>query len=140
MGKGLSYLKISGIWVNYCWNYGPSKLLLQFIEYRVDQLNNKQTKIAVNSAIQYFEGCSQNKCLLKVQSFLVHPQQNGGPVVFPKLNGNHLLMGSIFKLHYQNQNFSLVSTSAVSVALVSHSCRSCSTLVARVWHLCCKLD
>ena len=41
-------------------NYGPSKLLRQFIEYRLDQLNNKHTKIAVNSAIEYFEGCSQS--------------------------------------------------------------------------------
>ena len=71
-----------GMWVNCCWNYGPSKLLLQFIEYRLDRLNNKHTKIAVNSAIQYFEGCSQNKCLLKVWSFLVHPPQNDGPVKF----------------------------------------------------------
>ena len=65
-----------------CWNYGSSKLLLHFIEYRLDQLNSKHTKIAVNSAIQYFEGCSQKKCLLKVWSFLVHPPQNGGPVKF----------------------------------------------------------
>ena len=36
------------------------------IEYRLDQLNNKHTKIAVNSAIQYFESCYQIKCLLKV--------------------------------------------------------------------------
>ena len=31
-GKGLSYLKNGGIGVSYCWNYGPSKLLLHFIE------------------------------------------------------------------------------------------------------------
>ena len=68
--------------VNYCWNYRPSKMLLHFIEYRLDQLNSKHTKIAVNSAIQYFEGCSQKKCLLKVWSFLVHPPQNGGLVKF----------------------------------------------------------
>ena len=81
MGKGLSYLKKWGIGVNYCWNYGPSKLLLHFIEYRLDQLNSKHTKIAVNSAIQYFEGCSQKKCLLKVWRFLVHSQRS------VKLNG-----------------------------------------------------
>ena len=69
-----------GIGVNCCWNYRPSKLLLHFIEYLQDQLNNKHTKIAVNSPIQYFEGCSQKKCLLKVWSFLVHPPQNGGLV------------------------------------------------------------
>ena len=68
--------------VNYCWNYGPLKLLLYLVEYPLDQLNSKHTKIAANSAIQYFEGCSQNKCLLKVWSFLVYPTQNGGPVKF----------------------------------------------------------
>ena len=72
MGKGLSYLKNWGIWTNYCWNYGLSKLLLQSTEYHLDQLNNKRTKIAVNLAIQYFEGCSRKKCPLKVWSFLVH--------------------------------------------------------------------
>ena len=65
-----------------CWNCGPSKLLLHFIEYRLDQLNRNHTKIAVNSAIQYFEGCFQKKCLLKVWIFLVHPSQNDGPVKF----------------------------------------------------------
>ena len=39
-------------------------------------------KIEVNSAKQYFEGCCQKKCLLKVWSFLVHPSQKGVPVKF----------------------------------------------------------
>ena len=108
MGKGLSYLKKWGIGVNYCWNYGPSKLLLHFIEYRLDQLNSKHTKIAVNSTIHYFEGCSEKKCQLKVWSFLVHPPQNGGPVnFFAKLNGIHVLMTNIFKLH-EYQTFGLM--------------------------------
>ena len=101
LGKGLSYLKNWGIGVNYCWNYGPLKLLFHFIEYRLDQLNSTHKNIAVNSAIQYFEGCSQKKCLLKVWSFLVHPPQNGGPVKFLRnwTETNHLSMASIFKLH-----------------------------------------
>ena len=41
-------------------------LLLHFIEYRLDQPNSKHTKIAVNSAIQYFEGC----CQIEQKSFL----------------------------------------------------------------------
>ena len=45
------------------------KLLLHFIEYRLDQLNSKHTKIEVNSTIQYFEGHSQNKCRLNFKSF-----------------------------------------------------------------------
>ena len=68
LGKDLSYLKKWGIEINYIWNYGASKLLLHFVEYRLDQRNSKHTEIAVNSAIQRFEGCSQNKCLLKVWS------------------------------------------------------------------------
>ena len=98
MGKGLLYWKKWGIGVNYCWNYGPSKLLLHFIGYRLDQLISKHTKVAVNSSIQYFEGCSQKKCLLKAWSFLVDP---------PQLNGNHLLMANIFKLH-EYQTFGLM--------------------------------
>ena len=48
LGKGLSYFKNWGIGINYCWNYGPSKLLLHFIKYCLDQLNNKHKKLAVN--------------------------------------------------------------------------------------------
>ena len=99
LGKVLSYLKKWGVVVNYCWNYGPSKLLLHFIEYRLDQLNSKHTKIAVNSAIQYFEGCSWKKCLLKVWRFLVHPPRNGGPVKFLRNRPKTIfLMVAIFKL------------------------------------------
>ena len=112
LGKGLSYLKNWGIGVYYCWNYGPRKLLLRFIEYPLDRLNNKQTKIAGNSAIQYFEGRFQRKYLLKVWSFLVHLPQNvvDGPKkckIFAKLNGNHLLMANIFKLH-KYETFGLI--------------------------------
>ena len=65
LGKGLSsYLRNWGIVVNYSWNYGPSKLLLHLIEYRLDKLNKKPTKIAVNLTIQFFE--SQ---FLKIQFF-----------------------------------------------------------------------
>ena len=109
MGKGLSYLKNWGIGINYCWNYGPSKLLLHYIKYRLDQLNKKHTKIAVNSAIQYFESCSQKKFLLKVWSFLVHPPQNGVSVKFLRnwTETNHLLVANIFKL-YKYRTFSLM--------------------------------
>ena len=95
LGKGLSYLKNWGIGVYCCWNYEPSKLLLHFIEYRLDQLNNKHTKIAVNSAIQYFEGRSQKKCLFNGSSATKWRPCK----IIVKLNGNHLLMANIFKLH-----------------------------------------
>ena len=34
---------------------------LLFIEYRLDQLNNKHTRVAANLTIQYFEGRSQKQ-------------------------------------------------------------------------------
>ena len=94
MGKGLSYLKKWGIGVNYVEIIGRRSCY--FISYRLDHFNSKHTKIAVNSAIQYFENCSQKKCLLKVWSFLVHPPPCK---IFTKLNRNHLLIANIFKLH-----------------------------------------
>ena len=110
MGKGLSYLKNWGIDVNYCWNCGPTKLLSHFIEYRLDLLNSKHTKIAVNSAIQYFKGCSQKKCLLKVWSFFVLPTTKSRSCKSFLRNwteNNHLLMANIFKLH-EYQTFVLM--------------------------------
>ena len=109
MGKALSYLKNWGIGVNYCWNFGSSKLLLHFIEDRLDQLNSKHTKIAINSAIQYFEGCSQKKFLLKVWSFLFHPPKNCASVKIlrNRTETNHHLMVNIFKLN-ECQTFGLI--------------------------------
>ena len=95
-----------GIWVKYCWNYGPSKLLLRFVEYCLDQLKSKHTKIAVNSAMQYFEGCSQMSA--KSLKIFGLPTTKWWPCkIFAKLNGNHLLMANIFKLH-EYQTFGLM--------------------------------
>ena len=77
LAKVLSYLKNSGMGVNYC---SPSNLLFQLIEYRLDQLNNKHIKIPVNATTQYFESLSQKK--MSARSFLIHPPQNGGPVKY----------------------------------------------------------
>ena len=106
MGKGLSYLKNWGIGVNHCWNYGPSKLLLNFIEYGLNQLK-KYTKIAVNSTMEYFEDSSQKKCLVKVWIFGLHTTKWWPSKIFAKLNRNHLLMANIFKLH-KYQTFGLM--------------------------------
>ena len=38
---------------------------IHLIEYYLDQLNKKHTKIAVNSAIQYSEGCPQKEISAK---------------------------------------------------------------------------
>ena len=82
--------KYKGSRVNYCWNYRQSKLLLHFIEYRLDHLNSKYTKIAVNSAIHYFEGCCQKDCLLRVRSSLVNPPQNLVPSTILAIKGRVL--------------------------------------------------
>ena len=60
----------------------PSKLLLHFIEYCLDQLKNKHTKTVVNSTMQFFESLHQRKYMVKIWSFLAHPPQNDGPVKF----------------------------------------------------------
>ena len=64
LGKGLLYLK----------NWGIGATIVEITSRRsyvdhLDQRNNKHTKIAVNSAIQYCKGRCQSKCLLKVWSF-----------------------------------------------------------------------
>ena len=106
LGKGLSYLKRWGIRVKYCQNYGPSKLLLHFIEYHPDQLNNNHTKIVVKLIIQFFESRYQKKYLVKVWSFLLHPLQNDGPVKSLR-NWTETILANIFKLH-EYQTFGLM--------------------------------
>ena len=122
LGTGLSYLKNWGIWVNHCSNYGASKLLLQFTEYLLDQLNNKHAKIAINSTIQHFEGCSENKYLLKVWRFLVHPPWWPCKVFAeikrkPSFNGQYfheyqtfgfMKMHNMCKIWFSNNIFSLL--------------------------------
>ena len=107
-GQRFIIFKNRSIEVNYCWNYRPSKLLLHFTEYRLDQLNSNHTKIAVNSAIQYFEGCCLKKCLLKFEVFWSTHHKMRPSKIFVKLNGNHLLMANIFKLH-KYQTFRLMA-------------------------------
>ena len=81
-------------------NYELSKLLLQFIEYRLDQPYNKHTKIAINSPIQYFEGYSQKKESAKSLKLFGPPTAKWRPCkVFTRLNGDDLLMANILKLH-----------------------------------------
>ena len=104
MGKGLSYLKHWGLGVNYYWNYGSSKLLLHFIEYQLDQLKSKHRKKSskLNNTI-FWRPLSKEMSALKTNVCLKFL----GPSttkwrhykIFAKMNGTHLLMASIFKLH-----------------------------------------
>ena len=49
--------------------------------------------------MQYFEGSSQKKCLLKVRIFGTLSRKWRPCKSFEKLNENHLLMANIFKRH-----------------------------------------
>ena len=53
--------------------YGWCKLLHHFIEYCLDQLNNKHLKTAVNLIIQFFEIRYQKNYLVKVRSLFGPP-------------------------------------------------------------------
>ena len=70
--KVLSYLKNWGIEIYYCWNYGPSKLLLHFFEYGLDQMNNKHTKTI------FWRPLSQEMSAKKFEVFLsIHHKMAG---------------------------------------------------------------
>ena len=108
LGKVLSYLKNLGIRVNYCWNYGPSKLQLQFIEYRLDQLNNKAHKNSSKLGNTVFCRLFSKQMSAKRLKLFGPPTTKWRPCkVFAKLNENHLLMANIFKLH-EYQTFGLM--------------------------------
>ena len=80
LGKGLSYLKNWGIGIYCCRNYGPSK----FWRPLSKEMSAKSLK------------------------FFGPPTTKWRPCkIFAKLNGNHLLMANIFKLH-KYQTFGLI--------------------------------
>ena len=62
--------------------YGWCKLLHHFIEYCLDQLNNKHLKTAVNLIIQFFEIQYQKNYLVKVRSLFGPPAAKWGTVNF----------------------------------------------------------
>ena len=97
-----------GIGVNYCWEYGPSKLLLRFVEYRLGQLNNKHTEIAVNSAIRSFWKSLSKEMSGKSLKLFGEPATKWRLFkILAKLNGNHILIAIVFKLH-EYQTFNLM--------------------------------
>ena len=71
------------------WNYEPSKLLLHFTEYRLDQLNSNHT---------IFWRLLSKEMSAKSLSFFGPPITKWRPCkVFAKLNRKHLLMANVFK-------------------------------------------
>ena len=104
-GKGLLFLKIWHIRVNYCWSYGPSNLLFRFFRYRLGHLDNRQTKIAENSTKQVF---------VRSLKFFDPPTTKWRSFkFFAKLNGNHILMANFSKFH-KYQTFGLIELHNVS--------------------------
>ena len=96
-GKGLLFLKIWHIRVNYCWSYGPSNLLFRFFRYRLGHLDNRQTKIAENSTIYFLEANTKKKSVESFKVFDPPTTKWRSFKFFAKLNGNHILMANFSK-------------------------------------------
>ena len=75
--------------VNYCWNYGLSKLLLHFSEYGLDQLKNKLLKFLWN--------WTETNHLLVSNIFKLHEYQTFGLME----------MHNMYKIWFANNIFSL---------------------------------
>ena len=106
IGKGLLFLKIWHIRVNYCWSYGPSNLLFRFFRYRY--LDNRQTKIAEKSKIHFFWKLTPKQVFVESFKFFDPPTTKWRSFkFFAKLNGNHILMANFSKLR-KYQTFVLI--------------------------------
>ena len=103
LGKGLSYLKNWGIGVCYCWNYWPSKLLLHWMLLRSTQKQALENSMKLGNAL-FWRPLSKEMCAESLQ----FSTTEWWPCNFlAKLNGNHLLIANIFKLH-EYQTFDLI--------------------------------
>ena len=113
-GKGLLFLKIWLIRINYCWNYGPSNLLFRFFRYRLGHLNNRQTKMIENSEIHFFWKLTPKQVFGESFKFFDPPTTKWRSFkFFAKLNGNHILMANFSKFR-KYQTFGLIELHNVS--------------------------
>ena len=96
--KGLLFLKIWHIRVNYCWSYEPSNLLFRFFRYRLGHLDNILiNRRKLDNTIFWKLAPKQ----VFVKSFKVFD-----PITtkwlsfkfFAKLNGNYILIANFSKL------------------------------------------
>ena len=114
-GKGLLFLKIWHIKVNYCWNYGPSNMLFRFFRYHLGHLDNRQTKIAENSAIHFLWKLTLKQVF--VESFKVFDPPTTkwrSFKFFAKLKGNRILIANFSKL-CKYQTFVLIELHNFSI-------------------------
>ena len=100
-------------------------MLLHFIEYRLDQLNSKDTKSSKLRNTVLWRLLS-NETSAKSLTFFVPPTTKWRPCkVFAKFNGNHLLITNIFKF-YKYQTFGLMK--------MHNMCKSCfSNNIFSLW-------
>ena len=103
LGKGLSYLKNWVIAVCYCWNYWPSKLLLHWMLLRSTQKQALENSMKLDNAL-FWRPLSKEMC---AESLQFSTTEWWPCNFFAKLNGNHLLIANIFKLH-EYQTFDLI--------------------------------
>ena len=103
LGKGLSYLKNWGIGVCYCWNYWPSKLLLHWMLLRSTQKQALENSMKLDNAL-FWRPLSKEMC---AESLQFSTTEWWPCNFFAKLNGNHLLIANIFKLH-EYKTFDLI--------------------------------
>ena len=98
-GKGLLFLKIRHIRVNYCWSYGPSNLLFRFFRYRLGHLKNRQTKIDSRKLENtFFWKLTPKQVFAESFKFFDPPITKWRSFkFFVKLNGNHILMANFSK-------------------------------------------
>ena len=97
--KGLLFLKIWHIRLNYCWRYRPSNLLFRFFCYRLGHLDNRQTKIVENSKKHFFWKVTPKQVFAERFKFFDPPTIKWRSFnFFAKLNGEHILMANFSKL------------------------------------------
>ena len=98
-GKGLLFLKIRHIRVNYYWNYGPSNLLFCFFR------NRKNSRKLNNT---FFWKLTPKQVFCEIFKFFDLRTTKRRPFnFFAKLNGNHILMANFSKLR-EYQIFGLI--------------------------------
>ena len=130
LGKCLSYLKSWGVGVNYCWNYEPSKLLLHFIEYRLDQLNSTHTNSSKLDNTVFWRLLSK-EISAKSLMFFGPPTTKWRPCkIFVKLNSNYLLMANIFKLH-KYKTFGLMKMN--NMCKITYDLQITYSVCGKVW-------
>ena len=97
-GKGLLFLKIWYIRVNYCWSYRPSNLLFRFFRYRLGHIDNIMI-IRRKLENTFFWKLTRKQVF--VESFKVFDPTTTkwrSFKFFAKININHILMANFSKL------------------------------------------